>query len=196
MQNTAVVLIAAGLATGLGGLVALHLAPTGLSAIRNAVSQYGITSYRSGYRIQTIGYAVAGLGAAIGIFTLPGAAAGPAGLCLIFAAARALISWFPMDAPGAERTATGRGHGVLAAAAFVCAGLAAWQLARLLRHDGLHPAIATISAVLAAVMAITLLAMVTSRRAGIGRFGLIERGFYLTMTAWLATVAVLGVLPG
>jgi hypothetical protein len=197
MEITAAALIAAGLAAGLGALVALHLAPTGLSALRNAVSQYGITSYRSGYRIQTIGYAVAGLGAAIGISALPGPVAIPAGLCLIFAAARALISWFPMDTPGAQPTATGRRHGLLAAAAFVGASLAAWQLAKLLRHDSLHPAIATASATLAVVMTITLLAMIASGRAAQGRyFGLIERGFYLSMTAWLATVAVLLFLPG
>ena len=196
MQITAVALIVAGLVGGLGALVALHLAPTGLSALRNAVSQYGITSYRTGYRVQTIGYAIAGLGAAIGVSTLPGPVAILAGLCLIFAAARALISWFPMDAPGAERTATGRRHGTLAAAAFVGAGLAAWQLAKLLRHDSLHPAIATTSTVLAAVMALTLIAMVISVRSAHHRyFGLIERGFYLGMTAWLATVAVLLILP-
>ncbi len=195
MEITAAALIAAGLAAGLGALVALHLAPTGLSALRNAVSQYGITSYRSGYRVQTIGYAVAGLGAAIGVSALPGPVAIPAGLCLIFAAARALISWFPMDEPGSARTATGRRHGILAAAAFAGAGLAAWQLAKLLRHDTLHPAIATASTALAAVMTIMLLAMLVSVRTGQGRyFGLIERGFYLSMTAWLATVAVLFVL--
>jgi hypothetical protein len=196
MQITAAALIAAGLAVGFGALVALHIAPTGLSALRNAVSQYGITSYRGGYRVQTIGYAIAGLGAAIGVFALPGPAAIPAGLCLIFAAARALISWFPMDAPGARRTATGRRHGELAVAAFVGVGLAAWQLARLLRHDSLHPAIAATSTALAVVMALALIAMVLSTRSEhSGYFGLIQRGFYLGMTAWLATVAVLLTLP-
>lgn len=72
-----------------------------------------------------------------------------------------------------------------------------WELHNCERGAGLHPAIATTSTILAAVMAITLLAMITSRRTSNGRhFGLIERGFYLTMTAWLATVAVLTVLPG
>lgn len=192
MRITAATLIAAGLAVGIGALIVLHLAPTGLSALRNAVSQYGITSYRGGYRVQTIGYAVAGLGAAIGVSTLPGPVAIPVGLCVIFAVARALISWYPMDAPGAEPTATGRRHGALAAAAFVGAGLAAWQLARLLQRDSLHPAVAATSTALAAVMALALVAMVTSRRTGRREyFGLIERGFYLSMTAWLATVAVL-----
>lgn len=195
MQVTAAALIAAGLAAGIGALVALHLAPTGLSALRNAVSQYGISSYRGGYRVQTIGYAVAGLGAAMGVSTLPGPVAIPVGLCLIFAGARALISWFPMDAPGTQRTATGRRHGALAAAAFVGAGLAAWQLAKLLHYDRLHPDIAATSTALGAVMTLTLLAMVSLRSADQQYFGLIERGFYLSMTAWLATVAVLLTLP-
>lgn len=197
MQITAAALIAAGLAAGLGALVVLHLAPTGLSAMRNAVSQYGITSYRAGYRVQTIAYAVAGLGAAIGVATLPGPAAIPVILCLIFAAARALISWFPMDAPGSQLTVTGRRHGLLAAAAFVGAGLAAWQLAKLLHYDSLHPAVAATSTALAGLMTLTLIGMIASRRAASGRyFGLIERGFYVGMTAWLATVAVLLILPG
>lgn len=33
-------------------MIILHLLPTGLSPVRNAVSQYGITRYRQGYRIE------------------------------------------------------------------------------------------------------------------------------------------------
>jgi len=38
----------------------LHLAPTGLSPVRNAVSQYGITPFRAGYRVATIAFGAAG----------------------------------------------------------------------------------------------------------------------------------------
>jgi hypothetical protein len=197
MQVTAAALIAAGLAAGIGALVVLHLAPTGLSAVRNAVSQYGISSYRSGYRVQTIGYAIAGIGAAIGVSTLPGPVAITVALCLIFAAARALISWFPMDAPGSELTQTGRRHGLLAIAAFVGVGLAAWQFARLLNYDSVHPAIATASTIIATLMTVALVGMIVSRRAANAKyFGLIERVFYLGMTAWLATVAALLLVSG
>jgi hypothetical protein len=41
-------LIIAGLSVGVASLVALHLLPTGMSLLRNAVSQYGITAYRAG----------------------------------------------------------------------------------------------------------------------------------------------------
>ena len=57
----------AGLTAAVVSLTYLHLAPTGLSPLRNAVSQFGITEYRAGYRAATVALAVAGLGAAIGL---------------------------------------------------------------------------------------------------------------------------------
>ena len=57
----------AGLTAAVVSLTYLHLAPTGLSPLRSAVSQFGITKYRAGYRAATLGLAVAGLGAAIGL---------------------------------------------------------------------------------------------------------------------------------
>jgi hypothetical protein len=38
----------AGLTSTLAFLAYLHVAPTGLSPLRNAMSQYGITAYRAG----------------------------------------------------------------------------------------------------------------------------------------------------
>jgi cytochrome bd-type quinol oxidase subunit 2 len=191
MEVVGAVAIALGLAVGLAALVALHVLPTGLSPVRNVVSQYGITPYRSGYRVQTLGYALAGLGAALGLAKLPGPVALLVALCVVFAVARAAISWFPMDAPGSERTATGSWHGVLAIMAFGSVGIAAASLARLLHQDGTHPAVASASDLLAFLMLVAVVAMVASRRLG-GEFsGLAERGFYLCMTAWLVVVAIL-----
>ena len=48
-------------------LVWLHVQRTGLSAARNPVSEYGITPFRSGYRIATIAFGIAGIALAIGI---------------------------------------------------------------------------------------------------------------------------------
>lgn len=61
----------AGLALGAtacapAAMIILHLLPTGLSPVRNAVSQYGITRYRQGYRILTVALGVAGLAAVVG----------------------------------------------------------------------------------------------------------------------------------
>ena len=59
-MTVAGVIALAALAATVASLGYLHLAPTGLSPIRNAVSQYGITPFRAGYRAATIAFAVAG----------------------------------------------------------------------------------------------------------------------------------------
>ena len=109
----------AGTALCLVTLVVLHFLPTGLSPLTNPVSQYGITPYRLGYRIQTIAMGIAAVASAIGISEL-NISGGPlvVFLLVIFGAARLAISWFPMDVPGEARTETGRRHGLLALAAF------------------------------------------------------------------------------
>lgn len=191
MTTLAVALIAAGLAAGVGALVALQLLPTGLSPMRNAVSQYGISRYRTGYRVQAIAFALAGAGAALGLSDLPQPSRAAVFLFVVFALARAAISWFRMDQPGTEPTATGRRHGLLALAAFGSATIAAGALARSLGRSRLHPTVASVTSGLGIAMGLSLLAMALDRRAGGRHFGLIERVFYLAMTPLLATVAVL-----
>jgi hypothetical protein len=69
----------------------LHAQPTGLSAVRNAASEYGITPFRSGYRVSTIAFAVAGVALAIGVDrAIAGHGhAGVVALLVVFGAARA-----------------------------------------------------------------------------------------------------------
>lgn len=183
-------LIAVGVAVGVIALIALHLLPTGLSPVRAPVSQYGISRYRAGYRVQTVAYAVAGVGAAIGIAALPQGGRLVVVLCAIFAAARAAISWFPMDRPGGTPTSNGRRHGLLATVAFLSVALAAAQLARTLDRDHADTPLASVSNALAIAMLLALFAMVVDRRTNGGHFGVVERAFYLAMTAWLIALAV------
>ncbi|HEY0871076.1 MAG TPA: DUF998 domain-containing protein, partial [Acidothermaceae bacterium] len=101
-------------ATGIGvvAIAVLHVLPTGLSPAHSAVSQYGITRYRLGYRVQTIAFAVAGGAAAAGLAeAVPGRAPALIALLTVFVVARAIISWYPMDEPGGEPTNHGRMHG-------------------------------------------------------------------------------------
>ena len=123
------VIILIGLAVTVASLAWLHARRTGFSWVRNAVSEYGITPFRSGYRVATIAFGVAGLALAIGIdraITGHGNA-GVVALLVVFAAARGAISWFPMDAPAAPRTSTGVIHVLLASVAFLSiAGAAIW----------------------------------------------------------------------
>ncbi|HWC35119.1 MAG TPA: DUF998 domain-containing protein [Mycobacteriales bacterium] len=180
----------AAVGAGISALVVLHRLPTGLSPVRDAVSHYGITPYRLGYRIQTLAYAAAGATAAVGIgIAAPGKPTATVACCAVFAASRALISWFPMDQPGTPHTTTGRRHGLLALAAFAAAMLAAFHLGRQLDRAHVCHVIAATSIDLGWLMVATLVGMVTVAR--VGWFGLVERLFYLGMTAWLVVAGVL-----
>jgi hypothetical protein len=180
------------LAVTVASLGWLHVKPTGLSPVRNAVSQYGITVFRAGYRAATIAFGAAGIALAAGV----GEALASRGkvvviLLVIFAIARAAISWFPMDAPGADRTSTGQTHGLLAMAAFGGVTLAAFRLASVLSGQDRWHSLAPVSATLAIVMAALLIAMALARSlpAVRARFGAIERGFYLSAITWFAVFA-------
>lgn len=191
MRDFAIALIASGLSIGVVALVVLHLVPSGLSPLRNPVSQYGITQFKVGYRVQTLAYGLAGAGAAIGLASLPRPSLFVVVLCGVFAASRAAISWFPMDPPGGKLSATGRRHGLLGIGAFVALAVAAVDFSRTVGRDHVGAAFGLVSGVLAAVMLVSLVAMATRRRGAAGNFGLVERIFYLGMTAWLCLVAVL-----
>lgn len=173
---------------GVAALVALHALPTGLSPARNAVSQYGITPYRWGYRLQTLAYAVAGVASGIALAATTGIPAIVVALCFVFAAARAAISWFPMDEPGAAHTATGRRHGLLAIAAFLAVTLAALRLSGRATGTVLSQPVITASEILGAFASLIGMAMVR-RSAATNGFGAVERIFYLLMTGWFITIA-------
>jgi hypothetical protein len=195
MSAAAGIVALVALAAVIGSLAYLHLAPTGLSPIRNAVSQYGITPYRSGYRVATIAFAAAGAALALAIsHALPGTGRTRLviAMLIVFAIARALISWFPMDEPGTPRTATGRRHGLLAIAAFAAATIAAFRLGSALAHGGRWHSLATVSTALGWAMLACLLAVALVRGAPAlrERFGAIERGFYLAAIAWFAVFSV------
>lgn len=181
------------LAVVVGSLAWLHRAPTCLSPVRNPVSQYGISAYRGGYRVATIAFAVAGLALAIGIdqtsgISRPGTAVA---LLAVFAVARAAITWFPMDVPGAVRTANGRIHWLLALAAFGSATAVAFRLAGSLHGGARWHSLAPASRALGWAMLACLLAMALSRSLPMvrARFGAVERGFYLCAIAWFAVFA-------
>jgi hypothetical protein len=177
----------------LAALVVAHVRERSLVWWRNPVSQYGISPSAVFYRIQTLSMAVAALALVVGLHS--GLRRGGVGevevLLIVFALARGLISWFPMDVPGGDRTATGRNHGVLAIVAFVSLGLAANSLSRVV--SGLTTAQwwSDASHVLSIVLAVALLAMLLARRVPLLHhyFGLVERTFYLAAIAWLVVTA-------
>jgi hypothetical protein len=182
------------LAATVGFLVYLHTVPTGLSPLRNAVSQYGISAHRGGYRGATIAFAIAGAAMAVALGVAlrdrnPGALVA---LLLIFAAARALISWFPMDAPGAPATGTGELHRVLAFVAFAAVTAAAFLLSTRLQGWNHWQSLGPLSSGLGWAMLACLLAMLMARDTQRSRqwFGAAERAFYLVALGWCAVFAV------
>ena len=165
-------------------LVVLHVAPTGYSAVRNAVSEYGVGPYAKWYRAQATcaGIAAMLLAAALARAVDP-APRRVIVLLVVFALARFAITMYPMDLLGiAERTRTGVIHVLLAAIAFVSIAWAATAL-RPWQH-GL-PALGW------AAGATALGTMLAVRNSTLRpALGLIERGFYASILAWLFVVAV------
>ena len=184
-----------GIAATVASLANLHLAATELSPLRNPVSQYGITEQRAGYRAATISLGVAGGAAAAGIrAALSGAGLGVVvGLLVVFAIARLIISWFPMDAPGSPRSDTGRRHGLIAIVTFGSATIAALRLGQLLAKGGPWHGLASTSMAFGWAMAASIAAMFLTRSSPELRryFGAIERGLYVAIIGWLTMIGVL-----
>jgi hypothetical protein len=162
-----------------------------LSPIRDAVSAYGISPFRWLYRVQTLATAVAAGAVAGALVPFPSSAAAVIALAAL-GIARALISWFPMDAPGAHRSAAGRIHNLLAFGAFAAASASGFLIAAAFVADAaltpFAPAVTVLGWFTTAAAALTLVAaVVAALRAA---FGLIERGIYLGMLALLSVAAV------
>jgi hypothetical protein len=160
--------------------------------VRDPVSQYGITPFRTGYHVATIAFGAAGLALAAGI----GEALGGRGvaaiiLLVVFAIARAAINWFPMDEPGTKWTRTGWLHFVLAFVAFASVLAAALVLGAVLSHLGTWHALATVSMALGYAMTacLSMFGLAQTVPPLRARFGAIERGFYLFAITWSAIFA-------
>lgn len=125
-----VTLAASGIA--LVTFVVLHVLPTGLRALHDPVSQYGISRYRFGYRILTVTLGIAGCAAAVAVLRRypPSGRVTIVVLLVVFGVLRLVISWWPMDAPRSRPTSTGRAHLLLAIGAFVAITLATQQMRR------------------------------------------------------------------
>jgi uncharacterized protein DUF998 len=164
-------------------LVHLHLAPTGYRPLRNAVSEYGVGAYARWYRAQAACTGAAGL-------LLAGALAKSVhptprrviALLVVLAVARVAIGWFPTDPLGTtEPTRNGGIHLLLAAAAFTSAS---WAAIALQRPEHGQPALGW------AMAACAIGTMLSLRRSPLRPWlGLIERGYYVAMLAWLLLVA-------
>jgi len=158
-------------------LVYLHIAPTGYSPVRNAVSEYGVGRYARWYGLQATCAGVAAICLAVAL----GHPRRVVVLLAILAAARIAIGWFPTDTLASfQPTRRGGIHLLLALVAFTAAPWAAIALGRA-QHG--EPWLGWVMA------AFALGTMISLRSALRPWFGLVERGYYVAMLAWLALVS-------
>jgi hypothetical protein len=169
-------------------LVVLHVVPSGLKPLRDPVSQYGITRFKGWYAAAAISAGVAGIGAIVVFADVPGSIATVI-LLAVFAGARIVIPFVPMDAPDTGPTRRGRLHNVLAFLAFGAVTAAGFVAAGLL-HDTGHAGASTLSTVFAAVMAVGAIGLLVTRLSHRmrGLFGAAERVIYLGFIAWFVLV--------
>lgn len=158
----------------LATLVFLHLAPTGYSPLRNAVSEYGVGRFAWGYRAQVTFAALAAISLAVELHGLLRV------LLLVFAGARIAIAFFPTDPiTTTEWSTTGRVHVLLAAIAFASICWAACS-------DEYEPWLGYV-ATAGALGTFLGLRRVPQLRPVVG---LLERFFYAAIIAWFFVVAV------
>ncbi len=190
MTRVGMIVALAGVATMVAALGFLHLARTGLSALRDPVSGYALTRYRSAYTVAAGAAAVTGVAVALLISQIPGTGAAVGSLSA-FAVARALIPLFPMDAPGTARSVRGRTHSILATVAFATVTASAFLAWYPLAAAGEH-LLSSVSLTAGALMAIGSVIVITgAAHPGPRRlFGLAERLIYLGFIGWFAAVAV------
>lgn len=189
-----IVLVAAIAVTGF--LIALHVLPTGLSPLIDPVSRYALTRFGFLYRAATVAAAVAGAGAAVSTaarYAGVGAVVTIA-LLVLFALSRALIGFFPMDDPAAEKSSTGAVHTILAFAAFGSITAAAFVAGGVF-HDGGDPVLANVSTATGVAMALGTIGMLIASRTIRTRslFGAAERLIYLGFISWFIAVGVTAV---
>jgi hypothetical protein len=158
-------------------LVRLHLLPTGYSARRDRIADYGVGRFSGHYVAAAIAIGVAALAAAIGLaheherwYVVV--------LLAAFGASRLVAPWFPPDLEGERPSRPGRIHLWLAAFAYATIAAAA----------GLSDRAPWLGWAAAVCLAVTLLSL----RGGAlrDRTGQIERLGLLAVLAWLLVVAV------
>jgi hypothetical protein len=161
-------------------LLRLHLARTGLSPVRDAVSDYGTTPWHLFYRAMVVA-----LGAAAALLAIQLHSETDAGALVwlwIFAASRIAIAGFMTDRDPPPFTREGRIHFALAAVAFTSIALAATSVDWTGRPGVLGP--------LGVAVAISAVATAVARFAAPAIFGFVERVLYATSIAWLAIAAI------
>ena len=162
-------------------LVRLHLLPTGLSPVRDAVSDYGTTRFHAHYRVMVV---LLGAGAALLAVALGRGTDATALFWLwLFATSRVAIAGFMTDRDPPPFTTEGRVHVLLAALAFTSIAVAASNVDWTGAPGALDP--------IGKAVVVTAIATLGARIIRPLRpfFGLVERLLYCAFLAWLVVAA-------
>lgn len=172
--------------------IVFHALPTGYSPLRNPVSDFATSSYRSlmiaaflllGSGVLALAAAfAAGLGAgkriALGVFFIAA-----------FGASRLLVAFFPSDVDGSERTAHGRLHTLFTFLGFFSIILAVIVLTpvfgRVFERAAWAGVYGTLRQLELVVFILGVVLWITRMKSLRPFFGLVERLFYLSSLAWL-----------
>ena len=163
-------------------LVRLHTLPTGLSPIRDAVSDYGTTPLRLYYRVMVVLLGAGAACLAVALARTGGVRTSGLVWLWIFAGSRILIAGFMTVRPGHRLTTEARVHLLLAAAAFASIAFAAPTIS-----SDLDLAHGLAKLVVVAAVA-TLLTRIVQPLTAV--FGLVERLLYVAFLVWMAVVAI------
>lgn len=195
MHDTVIVLSIlslVGVAVAVGAQLVLHVLPTGVHPIRNAVSDYGAGQFHVGYQVLVVALGTSAACLCLAFAEDGSARTGPLIALAVFAAARLAIARFPTDLPDDPRTTTGSIHAALAIVAFVAIAVAASSIPdHLLGVARWHDRAGTLDTIGAIVMWTAVATGVSFTRPLRHRvFGLVERGLYVAMFVWLTVAAI------
>jgi hypothetical protein len=175
-------LAAACFALATAALIRLHLLPTGMSPVADAVSDYGTTSFHRYYRATAVALGVGALLLAIGLARDTNADS--LYWLWIYGVSRIAIAGFMIDRDPPPLTREGRIHLLLAAAAFTSIAFAAADV----RWSGSPGALGPLGIAVVVTAIGTLMTRVIAPWRGL--FGLVERLLYAAFVAWLLTAAI------
>src|ERR1700722_16445232 len=176
-----------------GCLVYLHLLPTGLHPLRNAVSEYGAGRFRFWYQAMCVTQAIAAFltAAALATKVTPAPFVTDAAL-IVLGLARLIISQAPVIVTHGKHTATSRTHLVMAILIFGSAVVAStsFDIAMVNQVDwaSVLSTLHLFRLAIAFFALFTFLAVAIPR--GLRYVGTVERLLYVSIIGWFVTIGI------
>jgi hypothetical protein len=176
-----------------GCLIYLHLLPTGLHPLRNAVSEYGAGRFHFWYQAMCVNQAIAAFltAAALATKVTPAPFATDAAL-IVLGLARLVISQAPVVVVHDKRTTSSRTHILMAVLIFGSAVVASMSFDRAIASHAdwasVLSALRLFKQAIAFFALLTFLAVSVPR--GLRYVGVVERLLYVSIIGWFVTIGI------